>query len=397
MKRLALALILLGGGASAAEHHHPKSAPGTCTEIARACADKATPFFTEDGTLWLAWSANGRIGVERSIDRGKTFSPAVLANHHAEKLDAGADSRPQIVVDVSGRVVVAYAVARDANYNGQIFTASSVDGVAPFSAPQPLTDSAASQRFAAFALDPSGRVFAAWIDKRNLAAAKAEKKPYDGAALAFTWGEQGGAFAPARIALDQTCECCRIAVAFAGPNRPAVIWRNIFSGGVRDHAVMTFDGDTPGPVTRVSEDDWQIDGCPHHGPSLAISTAGTYHAVWFTEGRTRQGVFYARAPGGGKAFGPPVAIGDIEKQPSRPYLLAVGNKVWMAWKEFDGQKSQVLTKVSLDDGLTWSSARPVAETSEASDHPLLVESGGQVFLSWLTRHEGYRLVAVKEP
>jgi hypothetical protein len=49
---------------------------------------------------------------------------------------------------------------------------------------------------------------------------------------------------------------------------------------VRDHAVMTFEApDKPGPVYRVSDDDWAIDACPHHGPSLAVTRDGTYHAA----------------------------------------------------------------------------------------------------------------------
>jgi len=61
---------------------------------------------------------------------------------------------------------------------------------------------------------------------------------------------------------------------------------------VRDHAVMTFAGpDKPGPVYRVSDDDWAIDACPHHGPSLAVTRDGTYHAAWFTSGRVRKAFF----------------------------------------------------------------------------------------------------------
>ena len=77
---------------------------------------------------------------------------------------------------------------------------------------------------------------------------------------------------------------------------PCVVFRNIFEGGVRDHAVMTFtDPATPGEVRRVSNDDWQISACPHHGPSVSISPAGTYHVAWYTNGKARKGLFYARS------------------------------------------------------------------------------------------------------
>jgi hypothetical protein len=68
----------------------------------------------------------------------------------------------------------------------------------------------------------------------------------------------------------------------------------------------------------------------------------------------------------------------------------------MAWKEFDGEKSLVLAKVSRDDGLTWSVPKSVAETADASDHPLLVDVKGKAYLSWLTRQEGYRLTALED-
>jgi hypothetical protein len=41
-------------------------------------------------------------------------------------------------------------------------------------------------------------------------------------------------------------------------------------------------------------------------------------------------------------------------------------------------------------------ARTVAETADASDHPLLIARGDHVFLSWLTKNEGYRLIPVGE-
>jgi hypothetical protein len=93
-------------------------------------------------------------------------------------------------------------------------------------------------------------------------------------------------FSEAGIAKDNTCECCRLGIAFAGAGRPVVLFRNIFGASVRDHAVTTFaDPTTPGPIYRVSVDDWGTDVCPHHGPSLSIGDDGTYHVTWFTDGR----------------------------------------------------------------------------------------------------------------
>jgi hypothetical protein len=394
------AFLLCHGAALAQEpghHHHGGGAPA-CPDSSLACATAATPAFAPDGSLWLAWSAGGRVMVARSTDLGRSFSAPVPITPEQERLDTGADARPAIVVDREGRVFVAYALFKDDAYNGVVMFTRSTDGGASFAPPRPLTDDPASQRFAALAVAPNGHLFAAWIDKREAAAAKSRGAEYPGAALAFAWSGDGGAtFSTVRIARNNTCECCRLGVAFTDRGQPVVLWRDTFGGLARDHAVTTFaDPATPGPVYRVSVDDWEVDVCPHHGPALALTPDGAYHVAWFTQGRVRQGLFYARSTDGGRSFSAPMAIGDARRQPSRPQLLAAAGALWLAWKEFDGETTTVSVTESRDGGVRWSQPKIVARTADASDHPQLVSDGRRAFLSWLTRAEGYRLVALED-
>ena len=66
------------------------------------------------------------------------------------------------------------------------------------------------------------------------------------------------------------------------------------------------------------------------------------------------------------------------------------------WKEFDGTKSTVRWQVSHDSGRTWSDPRTVADTEDASDHPLLAANAGRAYLSWLTKADGYRLIPLED-
>jgi len=384
MRKLLVVLpLLLAASVASAQHQHGgTNQPESFT---------ATPAFGPDGTLWLARGAKDRVLVVHSDDLGKTFSPAVAVTPDPINIDWGPDARPRIAVDSSGHLIVTWAIFQDKRFNGRAFFARSTDKGATFSPAQPLTADSTSQRFETVGIDPSGKVFAAWLDKRNVAA-----KKYAGAALAIAWSDNGNRFGDTTIAVDNTCECCRLALAFAGPGRPAVMFRNIFPGSVRDHAVVTFsDSTTAGPLRRVSEDNWKIEACPHHGPSLAISADGSYHAAWFTAGSARQGLFYARADGEHAAFSKPRALSSPDKQPARPYLLAVGNDVHLVWKEFDGTKAAVRWQVSRDNGKSWNEPRTVADTEDASDHPLLIAGKGGVYLSWLTKVEGYRLIPLE--
>jgi hypothetical protein len=376
---------------------HRPDEPGGCAEPTLTCATFATPAFAPDGALWVVWAGAGQIRVARSTDLGQTFAAPIAITKAPETLDVGADARPQIVIDRRGRILVAYAVMRGDRYVGQVLVSRSEDGGATFTAPQPISENPASQRFVNLAPDANDRVLATWIDKRQVVAAERDGKPFAGASLAMAWSEDGGrTFTPAEIAHDHMCECCRLAVVFAAPGRPILALRGIFDGE-RDHAVITFGGRGAAPaVARVSEDHWKIDACPHHGPSLAMSSNGAVHVAWLSGGGVRRGLFYARSSDG-RSFSTPLPIGDPKRQPTRPFVFADGGRLWLAWKEFDGTRASVQVMGSSDGGRTWSSPNTVAATLGFSDHPLLVGKGGRVFLSWLTRAEGYRLLPVDEP
>lgn len=392
---LPVALLSLAAAAHAAET--PADLPGgACAGKELACAAAATPLMLPDGSLWLAWTAGGSVSVARSSDLGRSFGPATAVDPAPKVIDLGPDARPKIVRDSAGRLIVAYSIFTDDQWNAQVLISRSADGGRSFSPPRSLSADPASQRFEALAATPSGDLFAAWIDKRSAAAAKRAGRAYPGAALAYAWSRDGGeTFDAARIAEENSCECCRLAVAMTGSGRPVVLFRDIFGGGVRDHAVTTFtEAGAPGPAYRVSVDEWAINGCPHHGPSLAISAEGAYHAAWFTDGQARQGLFYARSADGGRSFSEPMLLAGPERQGARPCVLATPTGIWLAWKEFDGEQTEVRAQVSRDDGLSWSEARTVAQTGDKSDHPLLVSDGRRTFLSWMTHQQGYRLVAL---
>jgi len=343
---LPLAALILSASASTAAAQHQHAKPGSAPE-----AFTAAPAFGPDGTLWLARPMVDRIVVLKSSDLGRTFSPPIVVTPEPMNLDWGPDARARIAVDPKGGLIVTFGTFQDKNFNGRAYFARSIDKGASFTRPRPIAADTTSQRFETAAVDPTGRVFAAWLDKRNVAKARAAGRAYPGAALAYAWEDGEAGFGDTAIALDNTCECCRLGVAFAGAGRPAVVFRNIFPGSVRDHAVMTFqDEKTPGPVRRVSFDEWKIEACPHHGPSIAIAADGSYHVAWFTDGTARKGLFYARADYAEAPFGPPRTLSPPGRQPARPYLLAGGGALHLVWKEFDGTKAVVRWQVSHDSG-----------------------------------------------
>ena len=300
-----------------------------------------------------------------------------------------------MVSDSKGNVFLAYAFFKDSNWNAQINTARSIDGGNTFSAPESLVIDSSSQRFPSALIKPDNTIFISWIDKRLVAVAKQGGASRLGGSIAYSSSVDGGkTFQAEKFANESSCECCRIGVSLDPKNQVAIAYRAIFAGGIRDQASQVITSKGVEAIRRVADDDWKTDACPHHGPSIAVSGSGKFHVAWYTQGAKRSGVFYANSANQGATYSKPLRIGAEGVNVARPYLLASGNQVWMVWKEFDGVYSSIYLKQSSDDGITWSEARFISKTSGYSDHPLLLKRDREVFLSWLTRVDGYQLLQV---
>jgi len=253
-------------------------------------------------------------------------------------------------------------------------------------------------------LNAKGQIFLAWLDKRDAVIAKQQGKPFSGISVYAAMSDDAGkSFHPDVKVADHTCECCRIAMAMDGSDTPVIAWRHIFGSNVRDHGMARLDNDlltgkrtaTEADVQRATQDEWEVAACPHHGPALSFS-GKVMHMTWFDNGSVRSGIFYAHTADGGRHFSVPLALGNALRQPSHPTVLSVGQDVYVAWKEFDGETSSIQAMHSRDGGNSWGKAWQVADTHDDAEHPLLIANGKQVYLSWNSLLEGYRLIRLQE-
>lgn len=376
-------------------HGAVKHATATNSKVLSASAA-----FDQTGRLWLATVKDGYVLISRSDDLGKSFSPAVKANDQAEAIAAEGESRPKIAIGPNGVLYVSYTQSLDKPYTGHIRFSRSLDGGKSFSKPVTVNDNLdiITHRFDSMAVNSrggidSGEIHLVWIDKRDLQSAQQKKQAYAGAAIYYAVSKDSGqSFGTNRKIADHSCECCRIALAMDTDGVPVAAWRHVYGKNVRDHAIARLDANAM-PL-RISHDDWEVDACPHHGPALSIGADGSYHAVWFTNGKNRQGLFYARSTDKGAHFSSPLNFGNEDAQAAHPYVLSTGKTVYLVWKEFDGKHSSIRLMHSADNGTSWSAPKGVAESADASDHPLLITHGEHVYLSWNTLREGFRLIDV---
>jgi hypothetical protein len=76
-------------------------------------------------------------------------------------------------------------------------------------------------------------------------------------------------------------------------------------------------------------------------------------------------------------------------------LLAIGEKVWLVWREIYDGKSSILGRFSEDDGKSWSEFKTLATTTEKADYPILVQHKNLPYLVWNTQKEGLQVVLLK--
>lgn len=349
------------------------------------------------GRLWIAVTETTPTGefvvLQMSADAGKTWSAAKRIQSEPEAVSADGENRPKLAFGPDGEVYVSYTRPLAKPYTGEIRFVRSLDGGKTFL--PPITVHAnrdlITHRFDSMIVDHTGRIYIAWIDKRDLEAAVSRNESYTGAALYYAVSEDRGAnFKGDYKIADHTCECCRIAMTLNPAGTPVALWRHVYEPNIRDHALvkLTPTGKMPTPV-RATFDEWRIDACPHQGPSLTYAADGTRHQVWFSVRGEEGGVFYAATDPSG-ALKAPIQLGSA--QAASGDVAIEGDHIVVAWKQFDGKSTSVLGKVSGDGGLTWQ-GKEFAQTQGNSDHPRLLTMPAGIMLVWRTHDEGVRVIS----
>jgi hypothetical protein len=308
-------------------------------------------------------------------------------------MDGGGDAKPNIAIGPAGEIFVTFTKPLSKPYTGEIRFARSTDGGHTFSPPRRVhaDRQEITHRFDAMTVTRDGRLLVAWIDKRDLPAG-GKAADYAGAAVYYAVSDDRGAtFRGDYKVADHSCECCRIALLPREDGSVLGFWRHVFTPNVRDHALATIgtDGQTTG-FRRATFDDWRVDVCPHHGPSIAADSRGTLHAAWFSGAPGKTGVYYGRLEPG-RVAGQRRIGGETAEHAD---LAIIGDRIAIVWKEFDGKRSTLRALRSDDRGATFVESE-VAVTDAASDQPRVLTRDGRFYVFWNTRSQPLRVMAVQ--
>lgn len=394
LAQTAAALLLSGNAGTALPHEHmPPANPGQSVASRSAKPTLAIGATVDaQGRIWLARVENRVLLVSHSADEGKHFSAPIAVNAEPENIGAEGENRPKIAVTRNGTLHLTWTLLLPQPYTGETRYARSTDGGRTYSTPITINDDKrlTSHRFDSLVSDGGDRLAIVWLDGRDRDAAKEKGEAFVGASVYFARSDDDGAnFRANRKLTDHTCECCRTALAWTADG-PVALWRNVYGTHTRDFALAHLDS---GTLQRLADDEWNIDACPHHGGGIATGGDGTLHAVWYTQGKNRQGLFYRQV--NGDRMSAPMAFGNPQAQAGHATVAADGQTVLITWREFDGQAYGAMAMLSRDGGLSWNEPRRIATTEDAADYPIPLIHSGRMHVVWNTLREGVRIMEVE--
>lgn len=303
------------------------------------------------------------------------FSTPVRVNDRPGDATVRNENPPKVAVGPGNEIYVAWQNERE-RFKGSIRFSRSLDGGKTFSPAVDLNSDipgpAIGRGFQTIAQDAKGKIFIAWIDQRN----KANDR-----AMAEIWmaesDDRGKTFSRDRKIVSNVCECCRLAMAFDSAGRIFLSYRSVLPTGpmFRDIAVArSEDGGKTFRSTIVNHDGWELNGCPTDGASLAIDGSGRVDVVWFTATGDLPRLYIASSSDHGTTFGKPALLDPAQKAAKHGHAVAVADGLVLA--AWDDLSDSSIVKWGIYD-LSKRSVRVIGSQKEAS-YPVIAASGNHM-------------------
>jgi hypothetical protein len=410
---LCFALLLLtcgcaqraGQGSSGTSAASPSANKGQAVRVSSEDADAAEPASAAgpDGSIYVAWvehRSNGEADVMLAhLDSaGRMGGTPVRLNSEAGRATAWRGDPPTVALSQNGVVYVAWTARVESAHADDLYLSVSHDGGQNFASPVKVNDDQepAVHGMHSLAIAHDGRIYIAWLDERNISqpqhSGKAEGHHMESNRelfMAYSTDEGHSFSTNQRVATD-VCPCCKTALAIGPDNRLYVSWRQVLPGDFRHIAVATSSDGRKAfsqPVI-VSDDRWQIAGCPVSGPSLAVGADGVLRVLWYSEGRAGEtGLYWSESSDGARTFAPRRLFSGGQVSGTPVLLNDKGNTFTAVWGEGGSGPSHLVTARLDVEG-------HVIEDTGAmnSELPTATETGGQLFIAYISKSADHRSV-----
>jgi hypothetical protein len=353
-----------------------------------------------DGTFYVAWvnhdAKNADVMLAHFNNKAEMQGAPVRVNRQPGVATAWRGDQPSVAVATDGAVYVLWTARVDAGdkHGTDIYLSASPDRGQSFASEVKVNDDKVpgAHGMHSLAVAKDGRIYAAWLDERNVHAPmpsmKAEGHHMESNRdLYLASSTDGGrSFSANRKVASEACPCCKTSLAVSADGTLYAGWRQVLPGNYRHIAVASStDGGMKfsAPVI-VSDDRWMLQGCPVSGPSLSVDKAsGLLTVVWFAGGENgAPGAYVAESKDKGQSFSPRQLLSQ-ETVRGTP-ALAVGSHGMMAiWQSADTMETK------MHDIGTAGSALSVAANAEL---PAGAFANDKLFVAYIGKEKEKRSI-----
>lgn len=265
-------------------------------------------------------------------------------------------------------------------FSSELRLSKSVDGGRTFLPSIVVNDDeqVINHTFDALHRGPDGTLHLSWIDGRE-----GKKDPGTFAARSLDHGRS----VTANLKVDEnTCVCCRTALASAPDGTLYVAWRKIF-GDIRETVVARSEdgGQTFSAPVIVGHDQWVFPSCPHRPASLGVDQQGRLYVVWYTEGADEiPAIYLAYSDDRGKTFSQKRQLnGGKGTFPDHPQMAVdPAGRVVVVWEEQSPVRRDVVVSASLDRGETFTLPQKLNE-KKGQTPSVAVNRRGVFAVGWM--------------
>jgi hypothetical protein len=371
----------------------PKSEPPLTIRTTQSPADgdsrEPELTVTHDGRVLLSW-------VEKIDEKKYALRTAALDRtgwSSAQTVAQGDNwfinwaDFPSVIALKDGRLAAHWLVkSGSATYAYNVNIAQSKDSGQSWATPiVPHRDNTPAEHgFVSLISLPDGRLGAVWLDGRNMKDVKEtdEHAPSpESMTLRYAAIDGAGNLSDESELDERVCECCQTSAAVTS-NGPIVAYRDRSQTEVRDiYVVRHVKGAWTKPQPLFA-DNWQINGCPVNGPSVAADGANVVVA-WFTGVGDTPRVKIAFSRDAGASFSQPIQVDDGESVGRVDAVLLPDGSALVCWLSGNVDSGAIkVRRVRTDGSLGPPAVIARTDISRSSGFPRMARLGDEVHFAW---------------
>ena len=222
-----------------------------------------------------------------------------------------------------------------------------------------------------------------WLDGRKTANEATDSLVDTSMTLRGARMDVDGTVSQEQVIDETVCDCCRTDMAIASTGRIAV-YRDRTEQEIRDIYITRRIEGAWQPGAPISDDGWEIAGCPVNGPAI-VAQGDLVAVAWFTAADNQPVVQARISTDAGVSFGDPILISRSNVIGQVDIEILNENAIAVSWLEKSRRAlvNHIDVKVMpVTIGGTTGSARVVGRTAYSRAVPQMVRRNSDLVFVW---------------